>query len=776
MGPAASRTTFKANIINLSKEKYAIGDEFWDSLWKSNVTVHDIFDLIRPDDVLEILNKHPENLKIIFSQGVIQLFQVVETPYPVYFDQALTCARVLTRLLPVMIEQHSNFIQNLFWKISKSSDLQNSSPLKRDANDGDDNNSQGSNNNKRNKEKETTTIVSSNKEKIDESVDDTSNSHQDTEPLAVILVNTIFHLLFLPDFTIEDPDTNFKEEDLQSEDFKSALVWTLGIGPSKVSTISNTVTQYDKNRTEILRLMLSAFCDALFQLPTDLDPCGSLWLEVATSADVPYAEILFNSLMNTILTFDPLNLEYINMGGYSNSQDFAETAVRVLLVLLDYGYPSSPSTNSKKDGINSVFDLPVSEDEANSPGFNVFRLYLSRITSEKEYKFMFDGFLKLLNSMHKARNTVLPSAVSYFNAIDEVLLLLWKCFEENNGFFEYVLNSQDLHSLVVPLCFILLDARKDESKSTMIYLATYILLKLSGDRHFGISLNIRFNAALPVDIPLIDGCHGDLLIACIHKLIMSGSDSFSNYYSSYLTIISNFSPYCKSLLKSSAMRLVDLFQLFSSPVFLYSYKDNYKYLIYVMETFDNLIQYQYNGNAELVYSIFSRRQLFERFAGINLSAAISSAEMTRTATILEASTNNNKDKDGNEVDNSENDKTITETESENRFEPTVEWLDAMKNEIPLDTTMRLLEVLGQEIMELRIDHTSEFQMINYISNGTLVGLLPLPHPIVIRQYRPTDHSASWFTSILYGMVYSHTNAKIPLIKDLKLKLFHVVPI
>ena len=59
--------------------------------------------------------------------------------------------------------------------------------------------------------------------------------------------------------------------------------------------------------------------------------------------------------------------------------------------------------------------------------------------------------------------------------------------------------------------------------------------------------------------------------------------------------------------------------------------------------------------------------MFERFAGINLSAAISSAEMTRTATILEASTNNNKDKDGNEVDNSENDKTITETESENRF-------------------------------------------------------------------------------------------------------------
>ena len=360
-----------------------------------------------------------------------------------------------------------------------------------------------------------------------------------------------------------------------------------------------------------------------------------------------------------------------------------------------------------------------------------------------------------------------------------MLLLLWKCFDENNGFFEYVINSQDLHCLVVPLCFILLDVRKDESKSTMIYMATYLLLKVSGDRRFGITLNTPFNAALPVDIPLIDGCHGDLLIASIHKLVMSGSDSFRNVYGSFLTIISNFSPYCKCLLKSSAMRLVDLFQLFSSPLFLYSCRDNYKYLIYIMETFDNLIQYQYNGNAELVYSIFARRQLFERFAGINLSAAISSAEMTRTATILEAS-NNNKNKDGDEDiddDKSDDDKTIGENESEYHFEPTLEWLQTMKNEIPLDTTMKLLEVLGQEIMQLRIDHTSEIQMIDYISKGTLVGLLPLPHPIIMRQYRPTDHSASWFTSVLYGIVYAHTNVKIPLIKDLRgLKLFQLLPI
>jgi len=32
------------------------------------------------------------------------------------------------------------------------------------------------------------------------------------EPLAVILVNALLHMLFLPDFTIEDPNVDFGEE------------------------------------------------------------------------------------------------------------------------------------------------------------------------------------------------------------------------------------------------------------------------------------------------------------------------------------------------------------------------------------------------------------------------------------------------------------------------------------------------------------------------------------------------------------------------------------
>jgi hypothetical protein len=41
--------------------------------------------------------------------------------------------------------------------------------------------------------------------------------------------------------------------------------------------------------------------DSLYQNPDSYDSCASMWLEVATSVDAPYAEIVLYSLMNTVL-------------------------------------------------------------------------------------------------------------------------------------------------------------------------------------------------------------------------------------------------------------------------------------------------------------------------------------------------------------------------------------------------------------------------------------------------------------------------------------------
>jgi hypothetical protein len=206
----------------------------------------------------------------------------------VYFDQALNCARILSRVIPIMLECGYKFIMDMFW--SKQSISFNDEPF-----------------DIRGDEK-SPTIPDPTAEANSPTTPTTPTSKKDTgasttagetEPLAVILINALFHLLFLPEFTIDDPHMEFTEKDFHTNEFRVALMWSSGVGSMEKTVVNST--QYDNNRIEILRLMIAAFSDALYQHPDTFDNCASYWLEVGTSADVPYAEIVFYSLMNTVL-------------------------------------------------------------------------------------------------------------------------------------------------------------------------------------------------------------------------------------------------------------------------------------------------------------------------------------------------------------------------------------------------------------------------------------------------------------------------------------------
>jgi len=225
--------------------------------------------------------------------NLFSLPKVVETPYPVYFEQALNCARILSRLLPFMLESESKIVRSLCWARQYPSKAEGARAGEGNENDGETNG---------------------------QSIEEEAPAQEaEIEPLAVILINSIFHLLFLPDFTIEDPNTDFNEDDLQTQQFKTALMWAPGVGSSEKSVFSST--PYDKNRIDILRLMISAFSDSLYQNPDTYDSCSSMWLEVGSSVDTPYAEIVFYSLMNVVLGkiffFKSLMIDYINFNSHT---------------------------------------------------------------------------------------------------------------------------------------------------------------------------------------------------------------------------------------------------------------------------------------------------------------------------------------------------------------------------------------------------------------------------------------------------------------------------
>jgi hypothetical protein len=307
-----------------------------------------------------------------------------------------------------------------------------------------------------------------------------------------------------------------------------------------------------------------------------------------------------------VLGYDPVGwgVPYGNLLVVDTAKLAMEAAVQVLVVLLDYGHPVADSSSSSGGtGAQSQLLPCVQPDDTEAKGFNVFRRILGEISAPDQLNFLYRGFVRLLNNAHQADNTYLPYSTTRIGIEQELLVLFWKCLEEIPTFMDYILKHCDVTEVLVPICYFMLEGRKSASKVGLLYLCTFTLLKLSGERNFGVALNKPYELTLPVDVPLFSGSHNDLLVIVLHKLIVSGIDKLSSLYNCFLTIICNTSPYCKSLGTVASVKLVNLFHLFASPRFLYAGEGNYVYLSMLLEVFNNIIQYQYEGNGNLIYSI-----------------------------------------------------------------------------------------------------------------------------------------------------------------------------
>jgi hypothetical protein len=106
MGASASREKFSESVSALIEKDVSPDDaEFWDELWKIPNSVEEVFELITPEAARLLRDEKFDNLATLFTQAIAQLCQIVETPYSIYFDQALNCVRVLTRMLPFLLER-----------------------------------------------------------------------------------------------------------------------------------------------------------------------------------------------------------------------------------------------------------------------------------------------------------------------------------------------------------------------------------------------------------------------------------------------------------------------------------------------------------------------------------------------------------------------------------------------------------------------------------------------------------------------------------------------
>lgn len=797
MGSSDSKLNFRKAVIQLTTKTQpveATDDAFWDQFWAdSNTTVQDVFALVPAAEIRAVREESPSNLATLCYKAVEKLVQGAESGCPTEREKqvVLNSTRILSRILPYIFEDQD--WRGFFWSTVPGAGRAGEDDL--DEDDG-------------------------------------------ARPLAESLLLAIADLLFCPDFTVHShkrgPDY---VENMQTID-SCEYIWEAGVGFAQSPPLNYI---HDLNRTELLRLLLTCFSEAMYLPPTSDNRVLNPWVTFFCSTENRHALPLFTSLINVICAYDPVGfgIPYNHLLFSDYREQLVEQAVQILIVTLEHdgGAPQRPISPSS-----------IEEQEFAGPE-NLFVNYLSRIHREEDFDFVLKGLARLLTN--PLTQTYLPNSTKKIQFHQELLVLFWKLCDFNKKFLFFVLKSSDVLDILVPILYYLNDARADQSRVGLMHIGVFILLLLSGERNFGVRLNKPYSLNVPMDIPVFTGTHADLLIVVFHKIITTGHQRLQPLFDCLLTIIVNVSPYLKSLSMVAANKLLHLLEAFSTNWFLFSAAQNHHLVFFLLEAFNNIIQYQFDGNCNLVYAIIRKRNVFHQLANLpsdpgSIQKALQKKRKTpdvisRTSSqetvsmegshpavpaepgTLKASlvampgidklteksqvsedgtmvsvpkidtlhaahpehsavagtsdTESNSGRDNEDV-------FYTEAEMERRrlstassatfWSPTPEWVVSWKCKLPLQTIMRLLQVLVPQVEKICIDKglTDESEILKFLQHGTLVGLLPVPHPILIRKYQANAGTAMWFRTYMWGVVYLR-NVDPPIWYDTDVRLFEI---
>ena len=343
--------------------------------------------------------------------------------------------------------------------------------------------------------------------------------------------------------------------------------------------------------------------------PTARSNSANKWVQYFTSSENRHALPLFTSLLNTACGYMPAGIvPYNHLIFQDTREELVEVALQVLITTLDQDAAAPLVPGGGR--------LARFSDSSDDGGFadNLFLNYLSRIHREEDFDFILKGVTRLL--MNPLVQTYLPHSQKKVAFHQELLIFFWKFCEHNKKFLFFVLKSSDVLDILTPILHHLNDARADQSRVGLMHIGVFILLLLSGERNFGVRLNKPYTATIPMDIPVFTGTHADLLIIVFHKIITTGHQRLQPLFDCLLTILCNVSPYIKSMSMIAACKLLHLLEAFSTPWFLFSSPTNHHLVFFLLEIFNNIIQYQFDGNANLVYSIIRKRQVFHHLANL----------------------------------------------------------------------------------------------------------------------------------------------------------------
>ncbi|KAL0143234.1 high-temperature-induced dauer-formation protein-domain-containing protein [Mucor lusitanicus] len=805
MGATDSKLAFRKGVFRLFEERHVpkSADDYWTLFWTLPESVDDVYTLVGSTDIRKARDTAMENLETLIDKLIEQMTTLLNANTSTQTIQLLNCCRVLTRIIPFIFEspECAEWEDKFFWTPR---------PLDKNA---------------------IMPSPSTSDQKQAAPSAAASTNHM-LPPRGEVLMNLTLQSLFLAGFTLPQSMGT-------AESKVNYVIWETGVGSS---TPIGSSRDNDMNRTEVLRLLTVLLSKSMYRSPSHILIKKDPWLQYMVSRTERKVVLAFLcSMINTSCKFNPMGwtaVPYNHIVFTDPREQLVALCLRVLLVVLDYR-PHTPKEKQAQesiagsaeqaqrhdDSLVARIDAIQIDDAQQQPHTetmeNAFRYYLSKLHRAQDFQFLIDGIYRILS-------TPMQLFAGIFQRVRyhvEMMMLCWKLLEMNNRFKNYLMETERALDLMVVLLFYASENKLDPSQVGLVRMCSFILQTLSSDRTFSVKLNKPFegHASLPTNskIPNFQGSYADYLILTIFSLIASSRGTLSTLYPALIKTIANISPYLKNIAPLTCSKLLALFSSMSAPGFLLADEANHHLVDYLLETFNNIIQFQYDNNIYLVYTILRNHQKFEKLAEFSLDNAMieierlrqlkesrllqqqqqqqqqslqrqssvdplpdptspgglsekakgklpeGSLSRTSSASSLQSTTGPQRQSSVSSVSSVSS----FLPGAKNGFIPTDDWVYHWHSRLPLDTTATLIQDLLPK-MENMQSATNE-QIMDTLRHVSVSDMLPPAHPVVIRKFQWSEPLIIWFRSMLWGQAYVSSVSNYGPWNNTHVKLFHI---
>ncbi|CZT05970.1 related to proteins containing regions of low-complexity [Rhynchosporium agropyri] len=592
MGASDSKLVFKKGIFRLSEDKVIPADDpYWASFWELPESTEDIFSLFSPNDIRRTRDTALENLETLVLAITSRLF--ILRHHPSFPDpelaperDALNCIRILTRILPYVYEaeQLQAWEDKFFWGVRRKRTRKAS--LARDV------------------------LFDESQEELAK-LEAAGEEFEEVKPLAEELIDTLIDLLFFADFTLPRPQN--------SKNKVTYAIWQSGVG---CNTSIGTSKEFESNRTELLRLLLTMTSQSMYMSANLLPVQGVKAISyIVTCPDKQVVLSVLCSLLNTAsqasgiiksranvqqtLKYNPASWRVpYNVQVFKDPKAILVTyALQFLLVILLYPIPETDPAHAKK---------------------NYFRHFLGRLHRPQDFQFIVDGMTRILNQPLNASTSYIPNSQQSVKCTSEMIMLFWEITQCNKRFRSFIIDTGRSHDFLVLILFYAIEYKLDASKQGVVRMCIFLLQTMSVEPNFGKNLNKRFEAqeTLPSTIRLqnFNGTYADFLIHSIYNIITTSQGKLTAIYPALLAVINNIAAYLENLSASASLKLLQLFSSMSSPSFLLANEGNHNLLQSLLESMNAIIEHQFIKNPNFVFAVLRNHKRFEALRTFTLES------------------------------------------------------------------------------------------------------------------------------------------------------------